>query len=217
MKKGSLSMNEVVVRPAKPSDARRAAHLLFVTFKRTASFIIGLGDEKRAINILTQLFKLPGHRLSYEFTNIVMNNGHVIGLCTCFPGRRLVKLDRHLGRLILKQYHVRGKLAVIQRGWPLIFIKESASDEYFLSSLAVKKSFRGQGVGTQILVKVEEKAKQASLEKISLMVAIENQDARRFYERNGYKIKAIHLESNKRVHHLGPGYQRMVKKLLHEE
>ncbi|MEA3325776.1 MAG: GNAT family N-acetyltransferase [Chloroflexota bacterium] len=206
-------MNEIIVRPAKPSDARRAGRLLFITFVKKATFIIGLGDEKRAIKILIQLFMLPGHRLSYEFTDIVLQNGRVIGLFTSFPGGKLGKLDRRLDNLILKQYPMRGKLAVILRGWPLIFIKESARDEYFLSNLVVKKSFRGKGVGTQILVKVEEKARQAGLEKASLMVAIENQDARRFYERNGYKIKALHLESNKRVPYLGSGYQRMVKNL----
>ena len=214
MKLDSLSINAMTIRPAKPSDAKRAGRLQFVTFVKKATFIIGLGDEKRTLRILTELFKEQGHRLSYEYTDIVLHNGHVVGLFTSFPGRKLRRLDGHLDRLILKQYHTRGKLAVIQRGWPLIFIKESAVDEYFLSNLAVKQSFRGKGIGTKIIEKVEEKARQAGLAKVSLMVAIKNRAARRFYERNGFQIKAIHLESNKRVPHLGPGYQRMVKDLI---
>jgi len=213
MKKNSQSKIAITVRPAKPSDARRAGRLLFATFIKKATFIIGLGDEKRAIKILTHLFELPGHRLSYEFTDIVLYNGHVVGLFTSFPGGMLAKLDNRLDRLILRNYHLRGKLAVIWRGWPLMFIKETARDEFFLSNLVIKKSFRGQGIGSQILAIIEEKTRQEGLPKTSLMVAIENQAARRFYERNGYKIKAIHLESNKRVPYLGPGYQRMVKDL----
>lgn len=206
-------MNEITFRPAKPSDARRAGRLLFQTFKKKATFIIGLGDEKRAIQLLTKMFALPGHRLSYQYSDMVLNNGHVIGLITCFPGRMLGKLDKRLDRLILKQYRLRGKLSVLLRGWPLLFIKESGRDEFFLSNLVVRKSFRGKGIGTQILMEVEEKARQAALGKVSLMVAIENQAARRFYERNGFTMKAIQLESNKRVPYLGPGYQRMVKDL----
>lgn len=204
-------MNSISIRPAKSSDAKRAGRFLFQTFEKKATFIIGLGDKNRAIKILTHMFKMPGHRLSFEFTDMVLQKGQVVGLFTSFPGRMLGKLDRRLDRLILKQYRLRGKLAVILRGWPLIFIKETGRDEFLLSNLVIRKSYRGKGIGTQILMRIEEKARQAGLHKISLMVAMENQAARRFYERNGFKIVAIHLESNKRVPYLGPGYQRMVK------
>jgi len=204
-------MSEISFRPAKPSDAKRAGRLLFQTFKKKATFIIGLGDEKRAVQLLSKLFEVPGHRLSYEFTEMVMQKGRVVGLFTSFPGRMLGKLDGRLDRLILKQYRWRGKLAVILRGWPLVFIKESGRDDFFLSNLVVRRSSRGKGIGTQILKRIEDKAQQADLHNVSLMVAMENQAARRFYERNGFKIVSIQLESNKRVPHLGPGYQRMVK------
>ncbi len=204
-------MNSISIRPAKPSDAKRAGRFLFQTFEKKATFIIGLGDKNRAIKILTHMFKMPGHRLSYEFTNMVLQKGQVVGLFTSFPGRMLGKLDRRLDRSILKQYRLRGKLAVIQRGWPLVFMKETARDEYFLSNLVIRGSFRGKGLGTHVITKIEEKARQAGFAKVSLMVAIENKSARRFYERNGFKIIAVQLESNKRVPFMGPGYQRMVK------
>ena len=204
-------MSEIIFRPAKPSDAKRAGRLLFQTFEKKATFIIVLGDEKRAVQLLSKLFEIPGHRLSYEFTEMVVQKGRVVGLSTSFPGRILGKLDGRLDHLILKQYKWRGKLAVFLRGWPLVFNKESGRDEYFLSNLVTRGSYRGKGIGTQILKRIEEKAQQIDLKKVSLMVAMENQAARRFYERNEFKIVAIHLESNKRVPHLGSGYQRMVK------
>ena len=62
-----------------------------------------------------------------------------------------------------------------------------------------------------VLNHATEKAKGAGLNKMALMVAIDNQDARRFYEDHGFKTTALHLESNKRVPYLGPGVQRMAK------
>jgi ribosomal protein S18 acetylase RimI-like enzyme len=204
-------MNTITTRPAKPSDARRAGIFLFQTFEKKATFIIGLGDKNRAVQILTAMFKVPGHRFSYEWTDMVLLKDQVVGLFTSFPGQMLGKLDRRLDRLILKQYRWRGKLAVILRGWPLVFVKETGRDEYYLSNLAIRKSFRGKGLGTQVIRRLEKKAGAAGLGKVSLIVAIENELARRFYERNGFKTVAIQLESNRRVPLLGPGFQRMVK------
>lgn len=200
-------------RPAKPEDAKLASRLLFETFPQKATFIIGLGSPERAKKLLEKLFSIKGHRLSYEFTQMAISNGKVVGLMTCFPGGQLGRLDRKLDQAILGHYRLRGKWAVIMRGFPLLFIKEAARDEYFLSNLAVKNGLRGQGVGSQILSHVESIAEQAGLKKVSLIVHVENKDARRFYQQNGYEFKALHLESNKRVPYLGAGYQRMVKTL----
>ncbi len=200
-------------RPAKPIDAKIASQLLFDTFPKKATFIIGLGDEVRAKKILEKLFAKPGHRLSYTFTELILNQGRVIGLVTSFPGKSLGKLNRKLNLLLFRQYAMRGKIRLFLRGYPLFFIKETTRQEFFLSNLAIKRHYRGQGIGTQALTRVEEKAKGANLVKISLVVHISNKRARLFYEQNGFKIKAIHLESNKRVPYLGPGYMRMVKNL----
>lgn len=201
-------------RPSKPSDAKIASQLLFDTFPQKATFIIGLGNPDRAKRILAELFPIKGHRLSYEFTEMVLLDGKVVGLVTSFPGSQKKKLDRQLDTQILRQYNLRGKIAVISRGLPLVFIKETAPDEYFLNNLAVKKGSRRKGVGSQVLSYIEKKAKLTNLIKVSLIVHVENKAAREFYRQNGYEFKALHLESNKRVRYLGAGYQRMVKELI---
>ena len=198
-------------RPATPKDAKIASRLLFETFPQKATFIIGLGSQERSKKILEKIFPIEGHRLSFQFTEIALIDGKVVGLMTSFPGIMKGKLDRKLDGAILRQYHLRGKLAVISRGLPLVFIKEAARDEYFLNNLAVRQGKRNQGIGREILLHFESKAKQAEYKKVSLIVHAENKGARRFYNQNGYDFRALHLESNKRVPHLGAGYQRMTK------
>lgn len=203
----------ITYRPAQPSDARTVSRLIFDTLPKMATYIIGLGDAHRAKQILANIFTHKGHRLSYQFTEVVCQGHSVVGMFIAYPGKGLTKLGWHLAKYILKQYTLPGKLKLILRGLPLIFIQEAAHDEFLLSNLAVKKGQRSKGIGAQVLGYVEEKARGAGYHKLALMVDIDNRDARRFYERHGYAIKAMHLESNQRVKHLGPGYQRMVKDL----
>jgi ribosomal protein S18 acetylase RimI-like enzyme len=213
MAREKIDPNAIIFRSTQPADAKVASRLLFETFPQKATYIIGLGDPDRAKRILRDLFEMPGHRLSYSVTEAATFQGRIVGLLTAFPGRRLSSLDRKLDRLVLGQYSLRGKLALFKRGWPLVFIKESTRKEYFLSNLVVQRRFRSRGVGERMLFHIQRKAQEAGVNRVSLMVAIENQRARCFYESHGFKTEAIHLESNARVAHLGAGHLRMVKQL----
>lgn len=213
MTQAEINRQLLSFRAAKPEDGKFASRLLFQTFPKKAAFIIGLGSEERAKKILAKIFPIKGHRLSFEYTRLILHQKKPIGLITSFPGGLLTKLDRRLDFLLLRQYRFRGKLALIMRGYPLIFIKEATRQEYFLSNLAVRKDFRNRGVGAIALAEVENLAQQVGLGRVSLIVNLENQSAKHFYDQNGFKTQAIHLESNRRVPHLGPGYQRMVKTL----
>ncbi len=207
----TLSMRAIDFRPAKASDAKIAGRLLYDSFPRKASFLIGLGNEDRARKILSEIFVLRGHRLSYEFASIALIEGLAAALVIAFPGKMLNKLNRRLVKQVLQHYSFRGKLAFILRVWPLVFLKESGRDEFFLCSLVVRNKHRGQEVGEALLSYVETSAAKAGFSKISLVVDIDDQDEKEFYDQNGYAVKAINLESNPRVPYLGPGYQRRVK------
>ncbi len=211
MVRQKVDLEKVDIRPATPEDAYLAGRLLFESFPKMATFIVGLGNEERAKGILERLFRKPGHRFSYEHASIAVMEDRMIGLLLAFPGKKLRSLDWKLGRLVLGQYRWRGKLALIIRAWPLVFIKEAGPKSLLVSNLAVRKRWRSRGVGGRLLLQAENLAKAQGLGAVSLIVAIDNQKARRFYEKHGYQIRAMHLESNKRVAFLGPGYQRMVK------
>jgi ribosomal protein S18 acetylase RimI-like enzyme len=211
--KSKIRREELSFRAAEPKDAHIAAPLIFDTFPKVATFIVGLGNAELANTILERLFVLPGHRFSYQETTLAVYQGRVIGLLLSYPASRMRKLDRKADRLILKQYRLRGKLALVIRAWPQLFMNQANEDEYQIGNVAVRKRYRGRGVGTHILAYAGERAREAGLNKLALRVAIENQDARKLYERLGFKTDAIYLESNKRVAYTGAGYRRMVKVL----
>ena len=213
MAKTPIQPTDIFFRPAKPEDAKNAGGLIYETFPKVATFIVGLGSEERAKMLLERIFAIPGHRFSYEETILAIYQGKAIGLLTSYPGWRLGKIDRKADRLILKQYRLRGKLLLIIRVWPLLFMNETRRDEYLIGNLAVKSRYRDRGVGRLLLEHAEELARDEGLKKLALRVAIENLEARKLYESLGFETKAMYLESNKRVKYVGAGYRRMVKTL----
>ena len=205
--------SSITTRPAQPVDARPVSLLIYDTFPKMATYVFGLGNATRAVMRFETLFALKGHRFSYQHTEIITAGDRVVGMFIAYPGKDLMGLKWQTVRVLFKQYTFFEKLQLIKRGLPIIFIQEAAKDEFLLSNLAVKKGQRSQGIGTQILSHVEAKARHAGYRKLALLVTMDNQKARKFYERHGFRVRAAHLESNRRIRHLGPGYLRMVKEL----
>lgn len=213
MAKTKIKPEELTFRPATVEDAKVASSLIYATFPKVADFTIGLGSEERAKAILEKIFTIPGHRLSYEETILAVVQGRVVGGMVAYSAKRLPKLDRVTDRLILRQYRFRGKLAMIIRTWPLVFMKDTKRRDYVIGNLAVRPQYRGRGIGEQILIHAEELAKEAGLQRLALRVAIENKTARKLYEDFGFKTTAMYLETNRRVKLVGAGYRWMVKEI----
>ena len=213
MAKVTIKPEDLSFRPATPEDAKVTSGLIYETFPKVATFTIGLGSEERAKMILEKVFAIPGHRLSFEETALAIYQGRIIGALIAIPASRLAKLDRRTDRLILKQYRLRGKIALIVRTWPLVFMKDVKRRDYVIGNLAVKQAYRGKGVGGLILAHAEAEARAAGLKRLSLRVAIENKSAKALYEKAGFETTAMYLESNRRVKVAGAGYRWMVKKI----
>lgn len=209
----SISTKEVTFRPAKPEDAKAASRLLFDSFPRMAAFIIGLGSEDRAKAILMRLFVVKGNRFSFENATIIQYQGRIAGISVGLPGKDIGKMNRRMSRLVMRQYKLRGKLALIIRTWPLVFIREAARDECLLSNLAVRKRVQGKGLDGLLLSHSEEKARESGCRKMAVMIPIGDKGSCEFFEDHGFKTKSVQLESNKRVPYLGAGYRRMVREM----
>lgn len=107
---------------------------------------------------------------------------------------------------ILTHHTTRGEFfqlrvgALFGRFWPwralrialnLMFLSESPKpDEFIVSSISVSAESRGLGVGTKLMNAAEELAREMGKNLMSLDVAGHNKDARRLYERLGYRVTA---------------------------
>lgn len=216
--KNPFQASQVQFRPARADDAHFAARLILQTASKFMVYILGLGNEARALKVIENLFMQPAHRLSYEFCEVAMIEGmQRIGLCISYPGRQADQLSKAMTWRLIKIYpRLRAKIAIITRILPYAFMKETAKDEYFLAHLSVNQRHHGRGLGSLMLTRFEANAKAAQYAKTALTVDLENKNARRLYEKQGYKVESVVLETNKRVKYLGAGYLRMVKLLNNE-
>lgn len=64
----------------------------------------------------------------------------------------------------------------------------------FINSMAVKKGFRGKGIGCQLFEFAKEIKRQRNLDGIELQVNARNIDAKAMYEKCGFTQKSINME-----------------------
>ncbi len=89
---------------------------------------------------------------------------------------------------------------------------ETYRDEYYLANMAVFPNFQGRGIGSALLSRAEQKAKEAGLRKCSLIVDLENYAAQRWYDRFGYRVVMTKTYPGA-AGDAHAGYHRMVKDL----
>lgn len=68
-----------------------------------------------------------------------------------------------------------------------VFIADGQSRGY-LYSFRVMEMFRGQGIGTRLLLESEHLLQERGFESVMLSVAKDNEGALRLYKRNGYRV-----------------------------
>lgn len=199
------------IRPATPDDAPLAARLMYLSMGELADYLFGKAHLS-VDEILTGLFLLEGNRFSRGIADVAEWDGQPAGMLVSFPGREFNRRELSIGLGLLK---LCGPWDVLRLSVPAISIAngiETLRNEYYLANMAVLPEFQGRGIGSALMANAEEKARQAGVEKCSLIVDIENPSARRLYERCGYRVvfSKTYPGPAEDAH---AGYHRMLKEL----
>lgn len=203
----------VNVRIAQIPDALITGELIRTTLYGFGTYLIGLGKEQRAGEVLTDYFRLPDNRYSYQFSFVAMMNNEIAGLLVAFPGKKLSRLNWNTNWQMLKVYNLKEIFQFIRRALILRDEEEVNSSEFYIANLAVSLPYRRKGIGRALLAYAEELARENRLGKLSLMAEIENRAAIDLYERAGFKIVKTY-EHPKNMSLVGsPGYVKMIKML----
>ena len=64
---------------------------------------------------------------------------------------------------------------------------ESEVGEFYIDAVAVDPNFQGKGIGKSLILTVAEKARTLGFKKLGLLVSTNNNDAKRLYEKIGFK------------------------------
>jgi ribosomal protein S18 acetylase RimI-like enzyme len=148
------------------------------------------GAQERAwIERLQGFFRQDGNRFSYQNILVAEESPAVVGLVLSFGGRDEARLNAAIG------------------SW---LEQEARDDEWYVDALAVFSNWGRRGIGTSLLHRAEQLARQRGYPKIALNVAQENTAALKLYTQLHYAV------TERTVLYQRP-FVRMVKPLEHQE
>jgi ribosomal protein S18 acetylase RimI-like enzyme len=156
------------IRPAQPTDAEVAAVLLYSAYTHTpVTFPLREEHERGWIERLQHFFRQDGNRFSYQHIQVAEARAAVVGLVLSFGGRDEAQLNAAVGTWLEQ---------------------EAEDDEWYVDALAVFSNWGRQGIGTCLLQRVEQQAREHHYPKIALHVAQENKPALDLYAQLHYVV-----------------------------
>jgi ribosomal protein S18 acetylase RimI-like enzyme len=171
------------VRRAVARDAPVAAALIL---EPSPSLEVILGGRPVALRVAAASFRSPRTVLSHRFA-LVGDRGHEVGgLLVAVPGELWPRLRVSTGLVMLRKAPHRG-WQLVRRGRVLDRIQPSVpANSVYVSSLAVAPEHRSRGVGGELMRQAVELARWRKFASVTLDVGVENEGARRFYQRHGF-------------------------------
>lgn len=162
-------MTEPVIRPARKSDCGAIARLYSVSSDGVADYVWSRLAEtgEDLLDVGRRRYEREETQFSYRNCRVVALEDDVAGMLVAFPiaeGPVEVDPDPVLA--------------------PYSRLEDPGS--YYICGVALFPEYRGQGIGTRLMLLAERDARERNLPRMSLIVFERNQGALHLYERLGY-------------------------------
>ncbi len=160
--------DSIQIRPAQPDDAKVAALLLSSAYTHT-HFTSSQREEHQSgwTEHLEHFFRQEGNRFSYQNIQVAEQNSEVVGLVLSFGGRDEARLNAATGKWLEH---------------------EAQDDEWYVDGLAVFSNWGHKGIGTRLMQRAEQQARQHHYPRIALHVVQENKEALSLYTHLRYVV-----------------------------
>ncbi|MDP3065380.1 MAG: GNAT family N-acetyltransferase [Methanobacteriaceae archaeon] len=164
---------------------RKVAELIYEADTDTFDFFYG--DQARTAEVIEKLVLAGGNTLGHEQIYVVCDDDEwVLGVLVINQGKNPNILDEL--KIIFKCLSILDSLkffiiSLLDR----MFLSDLDDDDYYLAIIAVDETCRGQGIGSFILEKGVELARQSGSKRAVLLVDLNNFGALRLYERFCFK------------------------------
>jgi len=187
----------VCVRPPLPPERQLVSRLVLLSDCGTLEALFG----PRVRELLVNLQGLGGNPYSAGNT-LVAADGPAQAAIAAAVGST-VRAMRHAGLRTAGQLARWYGVAVLGRlprlAWAGRSLAPLAADDFYLSHIAVMPTRQGAGVGTALLRAVEDRARRLGSPRLVLDVDENNEAARAFYDRRGYReCSAVRIDLGRR-------------------
>lgn len=204
-----------ILRTPYDHEAGDCARLLFISAPSVYSYSL-TEDQPKLHELLRLFFRTPGNMHSKENMIVEEEDGKIRGVVLAYPARDMKRLARNTAKCFREMISIAGFRDVVRMILRLPinrYLPMTEEDGLFVANLAVFEEHRGKGVAVRLMQRAQEIAVEKGLDKLTLVVEIDNSRARRVYEKFGFReVERVDFPS--RYHRYGLlGYYKMVKDL----
>ena len=204
-----------ILRTPYDHEAGDCARLLFISAPSVYSYSL-TEDQPKLHELLRLFFRTPGNMHSKENMMVEEEDGKIRGVVLAYPARDMKRLARNTAKCFREMISIAGFRDVVRMILRLPinrYLPMTEEDGLSVANLAVFEEHRGKGVAVRLMQRAQEIAVEKGLDKLTLVVEIDNSRARRVYEKFGFReVERVDFPS--RYHRYGLlGYYKMVKDL----
>lgn len=181
----------MMIRKAKIDDAISIANCLFLAMEDIAYKLCGEVDSDKAKLFLRHFVALQNNQYSYQNCWVVEDNDQVVGAMNVYDGSKLAALREPIFNYIKTSQN---------RNFTME--DETESGEFYIDCIGVNPNQQGKGIGSKILHFLIEEYVIKNNGTLGLLVDEENPNARRLYEKFGFKSVGTKTLTGKNMHHL---------------
>ncbi len=177
----------ITLKKATKKDIKEITELIYIT-EPEPELEWGYGSEKEMKEVLKQLMSTKNNRFSLKNFIVAKKDNKLIGMALLIDGKDIDELTINSERKVVKiQKGFLNKLGYIYSSVrDYFFFRECEEDEFYISNIAIKKEYRGNGYAKIMINKISKMAKRKGYSKVALVA--KNDKLIKFYESLGFNL-----------------------------
>jgi len=185
---------KVNYREAKKEDSYRIAELDNIASDGAIEYLFhDLIPNVSPVQIVASNLENDLYPYSYRSTIVAECDNKIVGISLSFPTKHHKITDE------MQKFFPAERIEHFKN-----FFSTRIEGSYFLDALCVDEKYRNKGVGSELIDLTKTKAQKEGYNVLSLIVFVDNINAQRMYQRNGFEIiKNIELKPHKIIPHEG--------------
>ncbi len=177
----------ITLKKATRKDIKEITELIYIT-EPEPELEWGYGTELEKKEVLENLMQIRNNRFSLKNFIVARKDNKLIGMALLIEGKDIDRLTINSEKKVVKiQKGFLNKLGYIYSSIRDYFLfRECEIDEFYISNIAIKKEYRGNGYAKIMIEKIRKMAKRKGYVKISLVA--KNDKLIKFYESLGFNL-----------------------------
>ena len=181
----------MIIRKAKPEDAKAIATYLMLAMEDIVYQFIGEKYHEKATQFLVNLINQEANQYSYENCWVIETENEVVAVAVVYDGGKLQELRKPVAQEIKSMFNRDFNPE-----------NETEAGEYYIDSIGVSPNQQGKGLGSKLFQFLINEYVYKRKGTLGLLVDKENPNAKKLYLKLGFEIVGEKTLAGKYMEHL---------------